>query len=136
MLLEIYAGDFTELGAKVSRTAGTRRGPAAQQRRTKDSPASFDNLSTWRPEGTLVAHLAEHEGPINCVRIAADNAFFVTCSDDKTVKVWDTQRLEKNVTNRARLTYKGHGMPHHVEPSKPLSELIHIRWESAGCSVL
>eukprot|EP01118_Nematostelium_gracile_P001600 TRINITY_DN11662_c0_g1_i1.p2 TRINITY_DN11662_c0_g1~~TRINITY_DN11662_c0_g1_i1.p2 ORF type:complete len:387 (-),score=48.99 TRINITY_DN11662_c0_g1_i1:8-1168(-) len=31
--------------------------------------------------------------------------FFVSSSEDGTVKIWDCQRLEKNVTNRSRLTY-------------------------------
>lgn len=31
--------------------------------------------------------------------------FFASASDDHTVRIWDCQRLEKNVTNRSRLTY-------------------------------
>ena len=35
-----------------------------------------------------------------------DCAFFATASDDSTVKVWDTQRLDgKSLTTRAKLTY-------------------------------
>ena len=34
--------------------------------------------------------------------------FFVTSSDDKTVKVWDTARLERNVTSKPRHTYSQH----------------------------
>ncbi|KAJ3267994.1 Serine/threonine-protein kinase, partial [Borealophlyctis nickersoniae] len=67
------------------------------------------DLKSWRPEGTLIAHLSEHRGPINALKLSADHAFFATASDDGTVKVWDTQRLERNVTNRSRLTYVGHG---------------------------
>jgi phosphoinositide-3-kinase, regulatory subunit 4 len=63
-------------------------------------------LQNWHPEGTLVAHLTEHQGPINRVIVAADHNFFVTCSDDGTIKIWDTTRLEKNVVNRARLTHR------------------------------
>ena len=63
-------------------------------------------LQSWHPEGTLVAHLTEHQGPINRVIVAPDHYFFVTCSDDGTIKIWDTIRLEKNVVNRARLTHR------------------------------
>ena len=66
-------------------------------------------LQNWHPEGTLIAHLTEHQGPINRVVVAPDHNFFVTCSDDGTVKVWDTIRLEKNVVNRARLTHRHEG---------------------------
>jgi phosphoinositide-3-kinase regulatory subunit 4 len=34
--------------------------------------------------------------------------FFVSSSDDKTVKVWDTARLERNVTSKPRQTYGQH----------------------------
>ncbi|KNC97679.1 VPS15 protein kinase [Spizellomyces punctatus DAOM BR117] len=104
---EYFPPPIPELGPKVSiRTAANA--PAQRPRRAKGSSTLSHDWSGWRPEGILVAHLAEHREPINCLRISADNTFFVTCSDDKTVKVWDTARLEKNVTNRARLTYTGH----------------------------
>ncbi|KAI1981539.1 Serine/threonine-protein kinase [Ophidiomyces ophidiicola] len=59
----------------------------------------------WRPQGTLVAMFGEHTGPVNRVAVAPDHAFFVTASDDGTVKVWDTNRLEKNLTPRSRQTH-------------------------------
>ncbi|KAG0348375.1 Serine/threonine-protein kinase [Podila humilis] len=65
--------------------------------------------SQWRPKGTLVAHLAEHKAAVNQVCISPDHNFFVTCSDDGSVKIWDTARLEKNVTNRARMSYNALG---------------------------
>jgi phosphoinositide-3-kinase, regulatory subunit 4 len=53
--------------------------------------------------------LTEHQGPINRVVVAPDQTFFATCSDDGTVKIWDTARLEKNVVNRARQTFRHEG---------------------------
>jgi phosphoinositide-3-kinase regulatory subunit 4 len=41
--------------------------------------------------------------------VSADNLFFATGAHDGTVKIWDCQRLEKNVTNRSRLTYSSQG---------------------------
>lgn len=63
---------------------------------------------TWRPDGVLVAMLSEHTAAINRVVAAPDHKFFITASDDGTVKVWDAGRLERNVTHRARRTYS-HG---------------------------
>ena len=61
---------------------------------------------TWRPDGSLVGHYGEHTGPCNRIVVAPDHAFFITASDDGTVKIWDTARLEKNVATRSRQTYK------------------------------
>ena len=59
----------------------------------------------WRPEGILIATFGEHTGPINRVIPSPDHSFFITGSDDGTVKVWDTVRLERNLTHRSRQTY-------------------------------
>jgi len=59
----------------------------------------------WRPEGTLVATFGEHTSTINRVVSSPDYAFFITASDDGTVKVWDTLRLERNLVHRSRQTY-------------------------------
>ena len=60
----------------------------------------------WKPEGQLVAMLGEHTAAINRIAVAPDHAFFITGSDDGTVKVWDTSRLEKNISNRSRQTHR------------------------------
>ena len=83
--------------------------PARRHRRVVSKDGKDLTLLNWRPEGTLVAHLVEHRGAVTQLAIARDYAFFVTGSDDGTVKVWDCQRLEKNVSNRSRLTYNPHG---------------------------
>ncbi len=57
----------------------------------------------------LIAHFHEHRAAVNSIQVSADNHFFVSGSDDGTVKVWDCQRLEKNVTNRSRLTFSAAG---------------------------
>ena len=63
----------------------------------------------WRPGGELVAMFGEHTKPINRVVVSPDHAFFVTASDDSSVKVWDTTRLEKNLTPRSRQTHRHAG---------------------------
>ncbi|KAG6839756.1 hypothetical protein H0H87_012927, partial [Tephrocybe sp. NHM501043] len=45
-------------------------------------------------EATLIAHLASHTDRVTGIAVSPDHMFFVTASDDKTVKVWDTARLE------------------------------------------
>ena len=43
---------------------------------------------TWRPRGVLVAHLIEHRKGVNRLAISRGGAFFVSASNDETVKVW------------------------------------------------
>ncbi|XP_024959351.1 serine/threonine-protein kinase VPS15-like isoform X1 [Cynara cardunculus var. scolymus] len=61
--------------------------------------------SGWRPSGVLVAHLQEHRSAVNDIAVSTDHSFFVSASDDSTVKVWDSRKLEKDISFRSRLTY-------------------------------
>ncbi|KAK0551331.1 Serine/threonine-protein kinase [Tilletia horrida] len=58
-----------------------------------------------RPEGSLVAYFTEHTASITSIAVAPDHTFFATGAEDGTVKIWDTARLERNVTSRSRATY-------------------------------
>ncbi|GMI92723.1 vacuolar protein sorting 15, Arabidopsis thaliana vacuolar protein sorting 15 [Hibiscus trionum] len=69
--------------------------------------------SGWRPRGVLVAHLQEHRSAVNDIAVSNDHSFFVSASDDSTVKVWDSRKLEKDISFRSRLTY-------HLEGSRAL----------------
>lgn len=69
--------------------------------------------SGWRPRGVLVAHLQEHRSAVNDIAVSTDHSFFVSASDDSTVKVWDSRKLEKDISFRSRLTY-------HLEGSRAL----------------
>ncbi|KAG0291003.1 Serine/threonine-protein kinase [Linnemannia gamsii] len=82
--------------------------PLSEQRRINRSNSQTVR-SQWRPKGILVAHLAEHKAAVNQICVSPDHNFFVSCSDDGSVKIWDTARLEKNVTNRARMSYNSIG---------------------------
>ncbi|KAI8799791.1 hypothetical protein BJ742DRAFT_686782 [Cladochytrium replicatum] len=110
---QLFPPPIPELGQKVSPLSSS--GILAQRRkvRSKKPPPPplgvSTDLKSWRPEGVLVANLTEHQKAVNRVRVAPDHNFFATCSDDGTVKVWDSHRLEKNVSNRARLSYKAQG---------------------------
>uniref|UniRef100_A0A0D9YZN6 non-specific serine/threonine protein kinase n=1 Tax=Oryza glumipatula TaxID=40148 RepID=A0A0D9YZN6_9ORYZ len=61
--------------------------------------------TSWKPRGVLVAHLQEHRLSVNDIAVSTDNTFFVTASDDSSVKIWDTRKLEKDIAFRSRLTY-------------------------------
>ncbi|KAF7329785.1 hypothetical protein MKEN_00241800 [Mycena kentingensis (nom. inval.)] len=59
-------------------------------------------------EAALIAHLTSHSDAITGLAVSPDHMFFVSASDDKTVRVWDTARLERNVTSKPRHTYGQH----------------------------
>lgn len=61
-----------------------------------------------RPEASLIAHLSSHTDNITNLAVSPDHMFFLSASDDKTVKVWDTARLERNVTSKPRHSYAQH----------------------------
>ncbi|KAK9101124.1 hypothetical protein Scep_024554 [Stephania cephalantha] len=71
----------------------------------RGSQASSVTDTGWRPRGVLVAHLQEHRSAVNDIAISSDHNFFVSTSDDSTVKIWDTKKLEKDISFRSRLTY-------------------------------
>ncbi|CAD6933253.1 unnamed protein product [Tilletia laevis] len=58
-----------------------------------------------RPEGNLIAYFTEHTAAITSIAVAPDHTFFATGSEDGSVRIWDTSRLERNVTSRSRATY-------------------------------
>lgn len=91
-----YPTDLFDFGPVV--ISGSRRPIKKAGGEPSDKP--------WRPHGGLVAMFGEHTAPVNRVVVAPDSAFFITASDDGSVKVWDTTRLEKNLTPRSRQTHR------------------------------
>ncbi|BDA42626.1 probable phosphoinositide 3-kinase regulatory subunit 4 [Coccomyxa sp. Obi] len=72
--------------------------------------ANLASSTPWQPRGVLVAHLAEHKRAVNRIAVAPNGAFFVTASNDETCKIWDSRRLEKDISFRSKLTYAATGM--------------------------
>ena len=69
---------------------------------------NISSSASWVPRGVLLAHLKEHRSAVNHLATAPTNAnvpFFVSCSDDGSCKIWDSRRLERDVSFRSRLTY-------------------------------
>jgi phosphoinositide-3-kinase, regulatory subunit 4 len=93
-----YQHDF---GSRVHEGPVRRRNTVRQSFMPRDG-------TTRRPEATLVAQLTSHTDAVTAFAVSPDHLFFVSCSDDKTVKVWDTARLERNVTSKPRLSYTQH----------------------------
>ncbi|KAI1490584.1 hypothetical protein F5X96DRAFT_635429 [Biscogniauxia mediterranea] len=96
MYIDNYPHDIVEFGPLVS--------PVTRRKASKIAGQIGDEA--WRPSGRLVATFSEHTGAINRVVTAPDHQFFITGGDDGCVKVWDSSRLERNVTHRARQTHR------------------------------
>ena len=82
-------------------------GPVRRRNTARHSFISRDS-SSRRPDVSLIAQLRSHSDAITGITVSPDHMFFVSASDDKTVKVWDTARLERNVTSKPRHTYNQH----------------------------
>ena len=92
-----FPTDAVEFGPMVQ--------PLKQGRIPSSSSSNHPSSVPWRPQGQLVAVLGEHTDRINRIVVSPDHMFFATASDDGTVRVWDTSRMERNLTRRARFKY-------------------------------
>ena len=73
-------------------------------------------LREWRPTGQMVGHFLEHRAAINQLVVMPDQRYFLTGSDDKSVRMWDCSLIEgKVVSNRSQLQYtKQDGKVKHI----------------------
>jgi phosphoinositide-3-kinase regulatory subunit 4 len=99
MLLERFPSGETEFGPRIQPTM--RKQPI----RYKDVHQVPSGVP-WRPEGHLVASFGEHTAAVTRILVSPDQGFFISGSDDGSVKIWDTSRLERNITRRSRQTYR------------------------------
>ena len=99
MYVDNYPNDIAEFGPLIA-PSSRRKAIGRSSSQATDKP--------WRPEGTLVATFSEHKGPVKHISVAPDHLFFLTGGDDGCVRVWDTGRLERNITHRSRQTHR-HG---------------------------
>ena len=97
MYMENYPNDIADFGPMIA-PSSRRKAIGKSSNQAGDRP--------WKPEGVLVATFAEHVGPVKHIAVASDHVFFLTGGDDGSVKVWDTGRLERNITHRSRQTHK------------------------------
>ncbi|KAK7461133.1 Serine/threonine-protein kinase [Stygiomarasmius scandens] len=105
LLENLYLDNNRELqndfGPKVHEGPVRRRNPIRHSFVSRDGTAR-------KMDTTLIAHLSSHSDAVTGLAVSPDHMFFVSASDDKTVKVWDTARLERNVTSKPRHTYGQH----------------------------
>lgn len=66
-------------------------------------------LNEWKPKGELITTIKEHNGCINKIAVSQDNNFFISCSDDGTVKIWDSKGIDRDVGYKSKLTDKSQG---------------------------
>jgi len=97
MYVDNYPNDIAEFGPMIA---------PSSRRKVISRSSSHAGDRPWKPEGILVATFSEHVGPIKHIAVAPDHAFFLTGGDDGCVKVWDTGRLERNITHRSRQTHR------------------------------
>ena len=98
MATENYPSDITDYGPLVI---------PIRKSRVLASKADAQHIEgPWHPQGTLVATFSEHTGQINRILPSPDHVFFLTASDDGSVKIWDTIRLERNLAHRSRHTHR------------------------------
>ena len=106
MLEHVYQDNFREgvndFGPKITPGPSRRRHPVRSPHGGGGVPAAPE------PDATLLANLSAHGSSVNGIVVSTDHVFFISCSDDRTVKVWDTARLERNVTSKPRHTYSQH----------------------------
>lgn len=89
--LENYREPLLDFGPRV--VAGNRkRGPRGKV----SSPQST----------TMIAHLPQHTGAVTALVTSPDHVFFASSSQDSSVMIWDTARLERSVAARPRLIYR------------------------------
>ena len=105
MLEHLYLDNNRDLqddfGPRVHEGPVRRRNAARHSFMPRDGTAR-------RLEASLIAHFNSHADAVTGLAVSPDHMFFVSASDDKTVKVWDTARLERNVTSKPRHTYNQH----------------------------
>lgn len=89
--LENYREPRLDFGPRVL-PGQRKRGP-----RSKASAPQF---------ATMIAHLPQHSGAVTAIVTSPDQLFFASASDDTSILVWDSARLERTVAARPRLTYR------------------------------
>lgn len=71
-------------------------------KRRRSQYAHHDDTPSLR----LIGQFSEHKAGLTSIVVSPDHVFFATGSSDQTVKIWDTARLEKNITSKSRHTLK------------------------------
>ncbi|CAE6470635.1 unnamed protein product [Rhizoctonia solani] len=101
MQMDTIREGIQDFGPKVSSVPIRRRNVPRGTLASRES-------GSRRSDALLISHMNAHDGRVNGIAVSPDHVFFVSCSEDRTVKVWDTARLERNVTTKPRHVYTQH----------------------------
>ncbi|KAA0703513.1 Phosphoinositide 3-kinase regulatory subunit 4 [Triplophysa tibetana] len=109
--MSTYQRRITTCKAELQQLVQQKREQCNSERMAKQMMESAEwesrpPLPGWHPKGLLVAHLHEHKATVNRIRVSDEHSIFATCSNDGSVKIWDSQKMEgKTTTTRSVLTY-------------------------------
>ncbi|KAI9311313.1 WD40-repeat-containing domain protein [Dichotomocladium elegans] len=102
----LIAGGFSESFIKIWSLKGEKlRG----LRNTRLNPADINDLNDLNRQkerhGSEYKRLIGHSGPVYGTSFSHDNKYLISCSEDKTARLWSTQTYSNLVV------YKGHNYP-------------------------
>ena len=83
--------------------------PSPSYKRTSRNTLSVQSISKFQPKGMIISSSSEHTGWINKIQISPDNSFYVTFSDDGTIKIWSLGRLGSSAIGKSAFTYSEMG---------------------------
>jgi len=89
--LENYREPLLDFGPRIT--------AAPKKRSARPKTSSPQNV-------TMIAHLTQHTAPVTTIVTSPDQIFFATASEDSQILIWDSARLERSVSAKARLTYR------------------------------
>ena len=81
-----------------------RRNGEAYSVHSQKGSELVSETNDWKPR-TIVTSLHEHSGAVNRIAVSQDCLFFATGSDDGSVRIWLSSRLERGAYSRSMLTY-------------------------------
>jgi len=86
--------------------SGSRSASSSPVKAARPKPAG-----PTAPKGTLVARIPAHAKSITGISgtIGSQSTVFATSSMDGTCKLWDSRKLERDITFRARATFRNRG---------------------------
>lgn len=101
----LTSDDATRVGLGHVRS-GSRSASSSPVKAARPKPAG-----PTAPKGTLVARIPAHAKSITGISgtIGSQSTVFATCSKDGTCKLWDSRKLERDITFRARATFRDRG---------------------------
>lgn len=109
---------------KTTRSMSQKRGPAAQEGATSSTNNGLESSSfpkvgqlsardicQFRPKGQFFAESREHSSAVNEIAVHSSRQWFITGSNDSTVKLWDLRQFDNGINPMvSKSTY-------HISPS-------------------